>query len=114
MLNCPYCNTLHLEDRNSPPACARPIAGNVAADDSNHGISGGNMQIYGTYHPDEDQIKKSCYDANSNLMKGFVAEQASMYSTDGAARAAEVINYFTPDHIPVFATLAENFVLFDR
>lgn len=114
VLNHPYCNPLDLKDRNSALVCARPVAGNVAADDPNHGISGGNMQIYGTYHPDEDRIKKGYYDTDSDLMKGFVAEQAFLYSMDDAARAAEVINYFTPDHIPVFATLAENFVLFDR
>ncbi|KAL1969805.1 hypothetical protein VTN77DRAFT_7314 [Rasamsonia byssochlamydoides] len=113
VLNYPYCNPVDVNDRNSAQVCAQPIASNVAADDPNHGISGGNMQIYSTYHPDEDLIKQGYY-AESDLMQGFVAEQASMYKTDDVARAAEVINYFTPDHIPVFATLAENFVLFDR
>lgn len=36
------------------------------------------------------------------------------FDTDNASRVAEVINYYTPDHIPVFSTIAENFVLFDR
>lgn len=44
----------------------------------------------------------------------FVTEQAIAYKTEDRDRAAEAINYYTPEHIPVFATMAENYVLFDR
>jgi phospholipase C len=47
-------------------------------------------------------------------MRGFVTEQSVTYSTLNKTRAAEVINYYTPDQIRVFNTIAENFVLFDR
>jgi hypothetical protein len=33
------------------------------------------------------------------------------YPKDDLDRAAEAINYFTPEHIPVFDTIAQNFVL---
>lgn len=47
-------------------------------------------------------------------MRGFVTEQSFTYDTFNKSRAAEVINYYTPDQIPVFSAMAENFVLFDR
>jgi phospholipase C len=112
VLTTKYCNPLDLNDPNSVNVCAQPTGQNIAQDDPNHGISGGNMQIYGTYHPDEDAIKAGTVTA---MMKGFVSEQKSMYRTgNDIDRAAEVIEYYTPAHIPVFSSLAENFLVFDR
>jgi phospholipase C len=47
-------------------------------------------------------------------MRGFVTEQSFTYKTLNKTRAAEVINYYTPDQIRVFNEMAENFVLFDH
>ncbi|KAL4905461.1 phosphoesterase [Aspergillus multicolor] len=48
-------------------------------------------------------------------MQGFVSEQIRAYGINGdLTRAAEVINYYKPELIPVFSTLAENYLLFDR
>jgi phospholipase C len=47
-------------------------------------------------------------------MRGFVTEQSVTYKTFNKSRAAEVINYYTPDQVRVFNSMAENFVLFDR
>jgi phospholipase C len=47
-------------------------------------------------------------------MRGFVTEQSVTYDTFNKSRAAEVINYYTPNQVRVFNTIAENFVLFDR
>ena len=47
-------------------------------------------------------------------MRGFVTEQSVSFNTLNKTRAAEAINYYRPDQIPVFSTLAENYVLFDR
>lgn len=47
-------------------------------------------------------------------MRGFVTEQSITYDTFNKTRAAEVINYYTPDQVRVFNAMAENFVLFDR
>lgn len=119
VLNTPYCNPLDIKSPDNADVCAQPTANNVAPDDPNHGISGGNMQIYGTYHPDEDAIKAGTFTppaaAGGALMKGFVSEQRTMYRTgNNIDRAAEVINYYTPAHIPVFSSLAQEFLIFDR
>jgi phospholipase C len=47
-------------------------------------------------------------------MRGFVTEQSNTFDTLNKTRAAEAINYYTPDQVRVFNEMAENFVLFDR
>ena len=100
-----FCNPANVSLPDSPQVCANPIAKNIASDDPNHSISGGNMQVFGTYHP----VSGAQPD-----MSGFISEQRASYPKDDLARAAEAINYFTPDHIPVFNSLAQNYILFDR
>ncbi|KAJ5151328.1 uncharacterized protein N7482_010580 [Penicillium canariense] len=100
-----YCNPANVSTSISSNVCAQNIAKNVASEDPNHSISGGNMQIFGSYHP----LSKA-----QSLMNGFITEQRLSYMEDDLSRAAEVINYFTPEHIPVFNALAQNFVLMDR
>lgn len=64
------------------------------------------MQIFGNYHP------KS---SSKSTMDGFVTEQSYMYSLQNdMMEAAEVINYYKPDLVPVTNAMAENYVLFDR
>lgn len=105
VVNRPFCNPANVSLSHSPKVCASNTAQNIASEDPNHSIAGGNMQIFGTYHP--------LMGAQSS-MDGFITEQRASYVKDNLTRAAEVINYFTPDHIPVFNAIAENFVLFDR
>ncbi|PLN85078.1 phosphoesterase family-domain-containing protein [Aspergillus taichungensis] len=102
-----YCNPANVTDAYSKRVCAKPIAKNVAPDDPDHSITGGNQQVYSTYHPN---AKNDMPD-----MQGFVSEQIAAYGLDAdLTRAAEVINYYSPDMVPVFNAMAENFVLFDR
>ncbi|QSZ30909.1 hypothetical protein DSL72_000467 [Monilinia vaccinii-corymbosi] len=101
-----YCNSMNASDpTQKADVCAGPRANDVAADDPNHSISGINMQLFTTWHPDGTQPQN---------MRGFVTEQSITFDTFNKTRAAEVINYYTPDQIKVFNALAEDFVLFDR
>ncbi|KAL2857362.1 phosphoesterase family-domain-containing protein [Aspergillus pseudoustus] len=107
LVNHTFCNPVNVSDPNSPQICAKPIAKNIAADDPDHSIAGGNQQVYGTDHPD--------LSIHSPSMQGFVTEQIRAHGiTSDLSRAAEVINYYTPEHVPVFNALAENYLLFDR
>lgn len=105
VLKRPFCNPANVSQLRSDKICAQNTAQNIASEDPNHSIAGGNMQIFGTYHPLIE---------SQSWMDGFITEQRASYETDDLTRAAEVINYFTPDHIPVFNAIAENYVLFDR
>ncbi|KAL2859578.1 phosphoesterase family-domain-containing protein [Aspergillus pseudodeflectus] len=107
LVNHTFCNPVNVSDPDSPQICAKPIAKNIAADDPDHSIAGGNQQVYGTDHPD--------LSIHTPSMQGFVTEQMRAHGiTSDLSRAAEVINYYTPEHVPVFNALAENFLLFDR
>lgn len=44
----------------------------------------------------------------------FVNTQGLTYKTSETAALSSVIDYYSPAHLPIFSTLAENFVLFDR
>ncbi|CBF80772.1 hypothetical protein AN8546.2 [Aspergillus nidulans FGSC A4] len=102
-----FCNPSNVADPSSPLICAKPLAKNVAPDDPDHSIAGGNFQVYGTDHPDLSIHKPT--------MQGFVSEQIRSHGINGdLKRAAEVINYYAPEHIPVFNALAENYLLLDR
>ncbi|PWY66712.1 phosphatidylglycerol specific phospholipase [Aspergillus heteromorphus CBS 117.55] len=108
LVNRSFCNPANINHPHPPhpQVCAKPTAKNVAPDDPDHSIAGGSMQIYGTYHPDN---------ASPPAMQGFVTEQIRAHRIKAdLSRAAEVINYYPPDHVPVFSAMAENFVLFDR
>ncbi|KAK9240058.1 phosphoesterase [Lipomyces kononenkoae] len=106
-----FCNPANVSQPDSVQVCARPIAENIAPNDPNHGISGVNMQLLSTYHPNETLVDSGI---EYETMKGFVTEQSSTYKTVNLTQAAEVINYYAQDHVRVFAAMAENFVLFDR
>ncbi|PMD31909.1 phosphoesterase [Hyaloscypha variabilis F] len=107
-----YCNSMNASDpAQMDDVCAGPRANDVAPDDPNHSISGVNMQIFSTWHPDEAAADAGTLREN---MRGFVTEQSYTFSTLNKTRAAEAINYYTPDQIRVFNEMAENFVLFDR
>ncbi|KAM3065839.1 hypothetical protein ACMFMG_009936 [Clarireedia jacksonii] len=107
-----YCNSMNASDpAQKDDVCAGPRANDIAADDPNHSISGVNMQLFTTWHPNEADADAGKLTQN---MRGFVTEQSITYSTLNKTRAAEAINYYTPDQIRVFGTMAENFVLFDR
>ncbi|RAK99996.1 putative phosphatidylglycerol specific phospholipase [Aspergillus ibericus CBS 121593] len=105
LVNRTYCNPSNIDDPNSHTVCAKPTAQNVAPDDPDHSIAGGAMQVYSTYHPNH---------TSHPTMQGFVTEQIRAYGIDrDLSRAAEVINYYAPDHVPVLNAMAQNFVLFD-
>jgi phospholipase C len=105
LLHRSYCQPANVTSSGSPTVCAQPIALDVAPDDPNHSISGVNMQLFGTYHPAATSLE---------TMLGFVTEQGATYNSSNITRISEAVNYYTEDHVRVFAAMAENFVLFDR
>ncbi|RFU29585.1 hypothetical protein B7463_g6749, partial [Scytalidium lignicola] len=107
-----YCNSMNASDpHQAADICAGPKANDVAPDDPNHSISGVNMQLFSSYHPDESLVDAGKQKQN---MRGFITEQSISYNTLNETRAAEVLNYYTQDQVRVFASMAENFCLFDR
>jgi phospholipase C len=109
-----YCNSMNASNAaEKADVCSGPLGWDVASDDPNHSVSGVNMQVFSTWHPDEALVAQSPAWKYEN-MRGFVTEQSVTFDTYNKTRAAEVMNYYPPEHIPVFNAMAENFVLFDR
>lgn len=88
-----YCNALDA----AVDICAGPLAADVAHDDPNHSIGGVNMQLFGTFHPNETAVRLAGADWAYQTMRGFVTEQSVSYDTLDKSRAAEVINYYVSD-----------------
>jgi len=105
LLHTQYCNPVNVSDPKAGTVCAAPTAADVAPDDPPHGISGNNMQIFGTFHP---------VDSSPETMIGYVTEQATAFKTTNITRAAEAINYYSEEHVRVFEAMAKDGVLFDR
>lgn len=94
-----YCNALNASDPNEvADICAGPLAADVASDDPNHSISGVNMQLFSTYHPDEAAVAGAS-DWQYETMRGFVTEQSITYDTLNKTRAAEAINYYVSEAV---------------
>ncbi|CAO3645853.1 unnamed protein product [Cunninghamella echinulata] len=113
LLHHKYCNPADVTNPKSEQVCANALAkaDNAVGDDPNHSMTGINVQLFGTTTPDEAAIKAGTLKPS---MEGFISEQMYAYKTNNLTRVSQAINYYTPEHIPVFNTLAENFVLFDR
>lgn len=89
-----YCNSLNASDPSeAADICAGPLAADVASDDPNHSISGVNMQLFSTFHPNETAVRLS-EDWKYETMRGFVTEQSISFDTLNKTRAAEAINYY--------------------
>ncbi|KAJ5937315.1 hypothetical protein N7454_004970 [Penicillium verhagenii] len=138
LVNRKYCNPANVSAPDtSRQVCAANTAQNVAADDPNHSISGINMQLFGSYHP--AALAESSMDGfiteqrvsyrlerleNQQELDRIGRPEQTHDETRGMSpemvdhlereRAAEVIDYFKPENIPVFNAIAENYVLFDR
>jgi len=95
--------------------CASESAANVDPQDPNHSIGGVNFEIFSTFHPDEAAVAETSDDPGKyQTMNGFVNEHAITYATTDVAKLHEVIDYYKPEDIPIFTTLVENYLLFDK
>jgi phospholipase C len=106
-----YCNPRNITSQNDLTVCARPIGVNVEPNDPDHSLSGVSMQIFGTYRPDETVVNMGL---ELGSMMGFLYEQQTVYNRTNLTVASTALHYLTPDHIPVFSAMADNFCLFDE
>lgn len=102
----------NITSTESTTICAEPAGPNVSPDDPNHSITGVNYQLFSTYHPNASGSPEVLEQAERML--GFVIEQEVTHGTYNVTRAADVIQSLPEDMIPVYRTMAENYVLFDN
>ncbi|KAF8817084.1 extracellular phospholipase C [Phlegmacium glaucopus] len=107
-----YCNPANVSAPTGPQVCAAATAANVSPDDPNHSVTGVNFQIFSTFHPNE-ALTTAQVEAEETML-GFLQEQEMAFKTTSLTRASESINYISQSLIPVYNTLAQDFVIFDR
>jgi len=105
LVNRQFCNPVNVTNPSLGTVCATDTLPNIDGDDPNHGVSGVNMELFGTFHPTP---------SSTETMMGFVTEQGDTFRTTNVSRAAEAIEFWAEDKLNVMETLAKNFVLFDE
>ncbi|KAJ3253478.1 hypothetical protein HK103_000510 [Boothiomyces macroporosus] len=103
-----FCNNVNVNDPNSLKVCTAPNQVDVTNYGPNHGYFEVTNQLYGTNDP-----KVPLPDVAP--MNGFAQQGASgAYQGADAAHLQQVMAGFDPKNIPVHATLASEFTIFDR
>ncbi|GIJ83273.1 hypothetical protein Asppvi_002092 [Aspergillus pseudoviridinutans] len=109
----PYCNPYDLNDSSQGVYCAAAKDFDSIYNDPDHAIYGNNIEFYGTFNPDNTLI------ANGTLVaqnQGFVHEQVRKYGAKvkKASLAAQVMNYYTEQQVPVLTSLVQNYLTFNH
>jgi phospholipase C len=81
VLKRPFCNPANVSQLRSEKICAQNTAQNIASEDPNHSIAGGNMQIFGTYHP---LIESPTTSPPSTSPSSTRSQKTTYSSTDGS------------------------------
>ncbi|KAJ9102329.1 hypothetical protein QFC21_002729 [Naganishia friedmannii] len=106
-----YCNPINITTGNLGSICATNTLPDISPEDPDHGISGVNMQIFGTWHPEESSVQSGSQKA---VMDGFVTQQLNRYHTDNISIGVRPIDYLSAQQVPILTSLAQEYVLFDR
>ncbi|KAK9357300.1 PLC-B group protein Nfis2 [Lipomyces starkeyi] len=109
----PYCNPYNLTDLSEGVACSDAKDYDSVTNDPNHAVPGNNYEFYGTYNPDNTLIEEGKLLPN---LQGFVAEQMSIYGSkvNKTELAAQVMNYYTEEQVPVLTEIVQNYVTFNH
>lgn len=110
--NGPFCNAVNITDPNSAVICSQAKDFDSITNDPDHSIAGNNFQNYGTFMPDNAAVENGTFVAGQ---QGFLQDHLRKYPKLNATyAAAQVMNYYTPDQVPVITSFCENFVTFDK
>ncbi|KAH8702112.1 phosphoesterase superfamily protein [Talaromyces proteolyticus] len=109
----PFCNPYNLTDASQGVGCTGARDFDSVINDPDHAIYGNNIEFYGDYNPDNTLI------AEGKLVphqQGFLHEQMRLYGAkqNKTFLAAEVMNYYTEDQVPVLTTLVQNYLTFNH
>lgn len=109
----PYCNYYNVTDHSQGVYCTAAKDYDSILYDPDHGHAGNNMEFFSSWDPDSNGV------ANGSIvptMDGFVAAQIHLYpsQTNYTLLAAETMNYYTEDQVPVITALTQNYVVFNN
>lgn len=109
----PYCNPLNISHPDQKRGCTEALDFDSIIDDPDHSISGNNLEFYGSFHPNNDDITAGKLKPN---MAGFLTEQIRIYGgrEKEDVLQKQVINYYTETQVPVITEMSKNFVVFNH
>ncbi|KAG6826866.1 hypothetical protein H0H92_014104 [Tricholoma furcatifolium] len=104
--NGPFCNPYNLTDASEGQVCSAPADYDSILDDPDHAVYGNNIEFYGTFVPDNDAIASGQASSTSRFVYDSKANKTTL--------AAQVMNYYTEEQVPVLTELVQNFVTFNH
>ena len=104
----PFCNRINVKDVKSPEVCTSPTQVNFSPYGPDHGVAATFAQIHGV-PADNSSVNNS----QLGTMGGFV-QQALNSSRYPLKHVHEVMAGFKPADIPIFSTLAKEYMVADR
>jgi phospholipase C len=109
----PYCNPYNLTDPSQGVACSAAKDFDSITNDPDHAIYGNNIEFYGSFNPDNAQIAEGKLVPHN---QGFVHEQVRKYGAkvNKTILAAQVMNYYTEEQVPVLTSLVQNYLTFNH
>jgi phospholipase C len=109
----PYFNPYNLTDPSQGVACSAAKDFDSITNDPDHAIYGNNIEFYGTFNPDNAQIAEGKLVPHN---QGFVHEQVRKYGAkvNKTILAAQVMNYYTEEQVPVLTSLVQNYLTFNH
>ncbi|KAJ5702421.1 hypothetical protein N7488_009969 [Penicillium malachiteum] len=110
--NGPFCNPYNVTNPGQGTVCSQAGDLDSILDDPDHSVTGNNIEFYGTFTPNNDDIASGKL---TPVQSGFVFEQLRQYSdANKTSLAQQVLNYYTEDQVPVMTSLVQNYLTFNH
>ncbi|KAL4796620.1 phosphoesterase [Aspergillus venezuelensis] len=109
--NGPFCYPQYVNDTSSTQRCSVYKDFDSVKHDPDHSITGYNMELYGTYSPNDAAIRNGSLTPSMN---GFVQQQLVHHEgMDAKVATEEVMGYYSEDEIPTLVNLVDDFTTFN-
>lgn len=107
--NGPFCIPYNLTDPSMGEVCSKAKDYDSILDDPDHSVTGNNIEFYGTYTPNNEDIASGKLKPS---LQGFVHEQLTKHGSDAnkTELATQVLNYYTEEQVPVLTSLVQNYL----
>ncbi|KAG6907822.1 hypothetical protein DXG01_007258 [Tephrocybe rancida] len=110
--NGPFCNPLNVSQPDGTKFCSFFQDFDSVADDPDHSVTGYNLELYGTFNPNNAAIARGTLKPTS---QGFVNKQVISHPSITAQVAAEqVMGYYSPTEVATIVDIVDGFTTFNN
>ncbi|KAG6843859.1 hypothetical protein H0H87_012302 [Tephrocybe sp. NHM501043] len=109
--NGPFCNPTNVSQPDGTKFCSFGQDFDSVKNDPDHSVTGYNMELYGTFNPDNAAIANGTLQPHS---QGFLNKHLISYPTlDPKVAAEQVLGYYSEDEIPTLVDIVDEFTTFN-